>query len=183
MRPRATTIESGREHREALLRRGVVLVSVLLSLDVLVLGVVRTRWADGWGSLRRGLVGPGLGVRDGFVRYVCVFGALLVVDFVVLRRRSALGALCHFGRSERLDLFLFTLRRVGLGMTMPVLLSVGGVSLFAGFISSRRLRIVDALLPSPVLRVLVAVVLLDFLRYWLHRLQHRFEPLWRFHAL
>lgn len=181
MLPGATS-ESGREHREALLR-GVMIVSFLLVLDVLVLGVVRTRWAGGWEGLRRSLVGPGFGVRDGFVRYVCVFGALLVVDFVVLRRRSALGALCRFGRSERLDVFLFALRRLGLGMTMPVLLSVGGVSLFAGFVSSRRLHVVDALLPSPLLRVLVAVVLLDFFRYWLHRVQHRIDVLWRFHAV
>ena len=178
----ATTVETDREFGEALLRRGVMIVLFLLVLDLLVLGVVRTHWADGWAGLRRNLLGPGLGVRDGFVRYICVFGAVLIADFVVLRRRSALASLCRFGRSERLDVFLFALRRLGLGMTMPVLLSVGGVSVFAGFVSSRRLHLVDAL-PSPVFRVLVAVVLLDFFRYWLHRLQHRVDVLWRFHAL
>ena len=34
-----------------------------------------------------------------------------------------------------------------------------------------------------VLRVLIAMVLGDFLMYWGHRAQHSWEPLWRFHAV
>ena len=36
-------------------------------------------------------------------------------------------------------------------------------------------------LPGP-LRIFLAIVVADFILYWIHRAQHRFTPLWRTHA-
>jgi sterol desaturase/sphingolipid hydroxylase (fatty acid hydroxylase superfamily) len=169
------------ERRTASLHPGLVIVAVFLAADLCVFVILRSRWPGAWGHVRRSLLGPGFGVREGFARYAWTLASVLMVDLVVLRRRSALACLWRFGRSERLDLFMFALRRIGLSLTMPVLLSAGILSVVLGFVSSRRHPLGN--LPSPVFRVVVVIVLLDFLRYWLHRFQHEIDVLWRFHAL
>jgi sterol desaturase/sphingolipid hydroxylase (fatty acid hydroxylase superfamily) len=169
------------ERRAASLHPGLVIVSVFLAVDLCVLVIVRSRWPGAWGHVRRSLVGPGFGVREGFARYALTLASVLIVDLMVLRRRSALAYLWRFGPSERLDVFMFALRRLGLSLTMPMLLSAGLLSVAVGFVSSRRHALGN--LPSPHLRVVVVIVLLDFLRYWVHRLQHEIDVLWRFHAL
>jgi len=102
---------------------------------------------------------------------------LLVVVFETWERRRPARSIDRFS-SLRLDVFCF-----GLALLMNRA-STGAAS--AAFEALSPRFVFDSLhwlqgLPSSV-RILLALALVDFVLYWVHRAQHRFEWLWRTHA-
>ena len=70
-------------------------------------------------------------------------------------------------------------------MAMPFLLSLAATIWLAEWLSSSGWA-VDGLWPDglPVAAQVVMMLLAaDFARYWLHRAFHRYEPMWRYHAV
>jgi sterol desaturase/sphingolipid hydroxylase (fatty acid hydroxylase superfamily) len=78
----------------------------------------------------------------------------------------------------RTDLLSFALAvAMNRAATRTVTAAIGSAGTAGG---GGALAAVQAL-PGAV-RILLALVLVDFILYWVHRAQHRFEPLWRTHA-
>ena len=138
-----------------------------------------------WVGLRRQLLGP----FDGFplvrTQYLLVLALVLVVDLLLLRSKSALAALIRFGRSERVDIALAAIRLWGLGIALPALFSLGLTAIIPRFLALHRpdWGSVSAITRNPVLQLLLYSMIVDFLRYWLHRWMHESTVLWRFHRL
>lgn len=161
---------------------------VFVFADALAFAAVRVWRPQDWPVLRRHLLGP----LDGFplVRdeYLLTLGAVLLLDLVILRHRSALLALLRFGQSERVDLALASLRIFGLGLALPALATAGLSSLAPRLLREWRVSASDWLpdLPtfsSAILLIITYTVIVDFLRYWWHRTMHKSTRLWHFHEV
>jgi sterol desaturase/sphingolipid hydroxylase (fatty acid hydroxylase superfamily) len=166
----------------------VVSLSGVAVVNVAVLGFVHRYHPFYWAGIRRNVVGPLDGAPLVSVDYLRLLMLAMVIDLLVLRHRSAVFALCRFGVSARVDVVLAALRVFGLGLLMPTLMTAGFVAIIPALVRSWRIDALSWLpslsdVPNTALKILIYIVVADFLRYWWHRAMHASDLLWRFHAV
>ena len=163
-------------------------LAALIAINIAVFGVIRSSSASYWPTLKLHTLGP----FDGFplVRsnFLLALGGVLTADFALLGRRSAVARLLGFSRSERVDIVLFVVRLVGLGYTVPVLLTAGLISFTPIMLAEWRSDVLGWLptvprLGNQIAQVVLYTTIVDFLRYWWHRWMHRSPVLWPFHEV
>lgn len=122
------------------------------------------------------------GVRDGFV---LVTGTILLCTFAILamqRIHPAVQAWRDWGPDAALDILHAILSTGGGGEGVRALLF--GV-LYASAAALGN-AVGTSLWPENLnwmVQLALALVIADFFAYWIHRLSHTWQPLWRFHAL
>ena len=107
-----------------------------------------------------------------------------------------LGALEHWrpvemqdDEAKRVDVLYTLLTRLGVVplafffLLMPLVDGIDGWMRLHGIIPAKIEDVLPALNEWPLVSFLFYLVLLDFVAYWLHRWQHRFEWWWALHAL
>jgi sterol desaturase/sphingolipid hydroxylase (fatty acid hydroxylase superfamily) len=110
-----------------------------------------------------------------------VFATSALIELAAVGwRRSSLARLAAAGRSARCDVVSALAMQTPLIGHLGVLMS-GGLSLWALHVGVGGLRPLLPAGPAPWLHALACVVVVDFFYYWLHRAQHRWEPLWQLH--
>lgn len=157
-------------------------------------------WAAAHGAVFQALVQP-LVHAFGFTTHMeLAFDAtelvlIGVVEIAVLA--SVLGAVERWRpieiqsdrRAVRVDVLYTLLNRLGLLPLLiflaltPAMEALDGWLRLQGYVPWKLEDAFPALHDSPLVSFLAYLVLLDFVAYWLHRGQHRFEAWWALHSL
>ena len=116
------------------------------------------------------------------VAYVYSIGFVLLIDWIVLKKKSALARIISFQPSVRVDLILAPIAFLGFAWVIPGIVTAGFSAILPRFFSQWRINLI-ADIPSDFLKILVYFIVVDFLVYWHHRTLHKFKTLWEFHAL
>lgn len=122
------------------------------------------------------------GYDDGFVLVTGMIFFCSLLTLLMQRIHPAVDAWRHWGPDAGLDLLHMVLSTGGGGELVRAVLY--GV-LYAGAATLGSLW-GDSIWPVHwhwALQLAVALLIADFLPYWLHRASHTWEPLWRLHAL
>ena len=116
---------------------------------------------------------PLRGVSPNYIALAVPFFFLLIgVEILVARRRGL-----------RVYRFADAIANLGCGITQQVLLLFFNAGLLAMYVwLYRHARLVD-LGRQPIVAWVVAMVSVDFIYYWWHRLSHRMNLLWSAHAV
>ena len=162
--------------------------TVLIAVDLVAIDYVRSSVPSRWPELKLHLLGPLAGfplIREDYFR---AFGAVLLADFLFLRRNSAIVQIFRFKRSARVDVVYGLTRIFGLGLVVPVLLSAGIITILPREFAEWRYSITDTLPTLPrwgyaPAQVVFYTLIADFLRYWWHRWMHESKVLWPFHEV
>jgi len=92
-------------------------------------------------------------------------------------------------KAIRVDIAYTLLHRLGIAPLLlfvaltPLVDGIDGWLRMQGWIPAKLEDWIPGLAASPLLSFCAYVVILDFVQYWLHRAQHRFEPWWALHSL
>ena len=164
------------------------LVAALFIVDLLVIDFVRSSVPSRWPELKLHLLGPLAGFPLIRADYFRAFGAVLLADFLLLRRNSAIVQIFSLKRSVRVDVVYGLSRIFGLGLVLPVLLSAGFSTIVPSEIAAWRYSVTDILPTLPrwgyaPAQVIFFTLIADFLRYWWHRWMHGLKVLWPFHQV
>jgi sterol desaturase/sphingolipid hydroxylase (fatty acid hydroxylase superfamily) len=101
----------------------------------------------------------------------------LVILFEILERVRPAREIDRW-KDLKIDVLSFAL---ALGLNRACKLMVGGV--IAAWTPAALAAAFDGLHAWPaVIRIAMAIVVVDFIIYWIHRAQHHFDTLWRTHA-
>lgn len=113
--------------------------------------------------------------------YLTLLGAVCLTEvFCVGWQRSSAHAVLSGTRSTRTDLILAAVHIVGWGAMLTAAFSVG--ILWYWHLATRAWFSWSLLAQAPTwLQFAVALVIVDFLEYWHHRLAHRIQFLWEAH--
>ena len=166
----------------SLLKIGAFAVLVLLWFMYL-----RSNHPTYWKSIHSQIIAPfqrwprELTSFGSYGAYIYSIGAVLIVDFIVLKKNSALARIASFRPSIRVDLILGAIAILGFAWVIPGIVTAGFSAILPRFFSKWKIDLI-ADIPSDFLKLLVYFVAVDFLVYWHHRALHKFQPLWEFHA-
>lgn len=122
------------------------------------------------------------GVRDGVLLVTGTIFAAGVLILLMQRIHPAVPEWRDWGRDAALDMLHMVLSTGG-GSELVRAVLYGALYAGAAWISATW---GSSLWPSHwhwTVQLLIAVLMADFFAYWVHRLSHTWEPLWRFHAL
>jgi len=114
--------------------------------------------------------------------YVYSMSAVLALDWLILRKKSALAEISKITSSVRLDLALAGLSILGFAWVLPALISGGFTAILPRFFSTYKINLISDIQPT-ILKLFIYFLITDFLIYWHHRTFHKFETLWKFHTL
>ncbi len=107
----------------------------------------------------------------------CLVGELFVLDW----HRTAIYHFLHFDRSVRSDLLIGIVYTLGMGFIFAGFFALGApqAARYAAkkFFSGSLITFFG----HPLAQIFVYLVVVDFLRYWIHRGMHAFHFLWEIH--
>ena len=96
--------------------------------------------------------------------YVYSIGVVLLIDWIVLKKKSALARIISFQPSVRVDLILAPIAFLGFAWVIPGIVTAGFSAVLPRFFSKWRINLI-ADIPSGFLKILVYFVVVDFLVY------------------
>ncbi len=165
-----------------------IIIALIFSCAVIIFFYIKSRHPLYWPRIRSFALGPldtwprkGITNFNSYGAYLYSLAGILLVDFLVLRERSAIASLLKFRKSERTDLVVGTASIFGLSLTIPTVLTGGATAFIPQYLTRWRLNFIDDI-PSIYVQIVIWLVALDFFHYWWHRAMHQSEVLWQFHA-
>ena len=181
-------MESSKDSQKIFYSRSLVAVLISVMALFLMLAFVRYSQPYYWPRIKYHLLGPfdtwprkGITNFNSYGAYLYSLAGILLVDHLVLKKKSAISSLIKFEKSERNDLLVAGCYIFGLTLTLPTLLTGGATVFIPQYLSRWRLNFIDNLFSVHV-QVLVWLIILDFFHYWWHRAMHQSKILWEFHA-
>lgn len=149
------------------IRSFIALAGMPLTLAFAV-GLVHVAWSQG--------------LQDGFV---VVTGTILLSAILILIMQRLAPAVLewrHWADDALVDILHMVLSTGGGGEGVRALVFGSVYAIAAGLAGIIGATLWPSQLPV-FAQVVLALVIADFFAYWVHRLSHTWEPLWRFHAL